>query len=82
MVKINLQKGILSLQHSQPFDDDCEIGAVGVAKVTARAFFRCYNDGSVQDLIESENFFGAKLHTDVAAFTPIGINKNLPARPF
>jgi hypothetical protein len=55
---------------------------MGVTEMTARAVFGGYDDGSVQGLIEVKDFGRAKLHTNMAAFTPIGVNKNLPAWPF
>jgi hypothetical protein len=78
MVKIILQNDLCS----QSFYNNRKVGAVSVAKMAASTFFGGYGDRPVQGLIKVENFFGAKLHADMAAFTPVGINKNLPARPF
>ena len=53
-----------------------------IAEVTAGAFFGCHNDRDMEGLIELENLCGAKFHANVAALTPVGINKDLPARAF
>jgi hypothetical protein len=55
---------------------------MGVAEMTTGAFLGGYNDGYLLLFVKSQHFGRAELHADVAAFAPLGENKNLPARAF
>ena len=78
-------KGVVGIEPGsggglEAVDHDGQVGTVGVAKMTTGAFLRCNDNGDVCIFVKRQHTGWAKFNTDMAAFTPLGVDKNFAAR--